>query len=140
MDGVKHPRPRRVARVLLICQLLIPLSYLKANGSGYVGREACAACHEDIAATQARTNMARTWQGQTPRLPANYSQERAEGPEPAIQYELKETGGKLEYRVQMPGKSAQDFRSKRRLAVIGMASAFCYVSPHWTACPSRLRA
>ena len=109
MDGVKHHRPRRVARVLLICQLLIPLSYLKANGSGYVGREACAACHEDIAATQARTNMARTWQGQTPRLPANYSQERAEGPEPAIQYELKETGGKLEYRVQMPGKSAQEF-------------------------------
>jgi predicted CXXCH cytochrome family protein len=53
--------------------------------------------------------MARTWQGQTPRLPANYSQERAEGPEPAIQYELKETGGKLEYRVQMPGKSAQEF-------------------------------
>jgi predicted CXXCH cytochrome family protein len=92
--------------------LLLTLSSLgSAGGSGYVGREACAGCHRNIALTHLRTNMARTWQGIAinPQLPANYFETHAEGPAPAIEYGLKRIGQNLQYRVQMPGQPALDF-------------------------------
>ncbi|HLY15983.1 MAG TPA: tetratricopeptide repeat protein [Bryobacteraceae bacterium] len=94
----------------LIC-LLTTVSSLGAAGSGYLGRDACARCHQSITATHLRTNMARTWQGVAvnKQLPAKYSQTHAEGPAPEIQYALKRTGSDLQYRVQMAGQPALDF-------------------------------
>jgi predicted CXXCH cytochrome family protein len=96
--------------VRLIYLLLIASSLGSADGSGYLGRDVCAGCHRDIAISQSGTNMARTWKGvATPQLPLNYSETHAEGPMPAIEYALKRTGQGLQYRVQMPGHSAQEF-------------------------------
>jgi predicted CXXCH cytochrome family protein len=91
--------------------ILSPLLGGAADHSGYLGREVCAGCHRSIAATQVKTNMARTWQGTGPnaQLPASYSETIAEGPAPDIEYSLKRVGDKLEYRVQMPGRPAQEF-------------------------------
>lgn len=86
------------------------LARASAGDSGYLGRDVCAGCHREIALTQFRTNMARAWQGvATPLLPADYSETFAEGPEPAIHYAIARTGGKLRFRVQMPGESQLDF-------------------------------
>jgi predicted CXXCH cytochrome family protein len=95
----------------LIC-LLLMVSWLgSADGNGYLGRNVCAGCHKDIAASHVRTNMARTWQGvgAIPQVPANYSQTHAEGPAPEIEYAIRRIGDKLLYRVQMPGQPAQEF-------------------------------
>jgi len=90
---------------------LFPLLGGAADNTGYVGRDVCTGCHASIAATQVKTNMARTWQGTAPnpQLPATYSETHAEGPPPDIQYSLKRVGDKLLYRVQMPGRPAQEF-------------------------------
>src|SRR2546421_8598928 len=94
----------------LIYLLLIVSSLGSADGSGYIGRDVCAGCHRDIAISQSRTNMARTWQGAaTSQLPSNYSETHAEGPTPAIEYALKRTGQELQYRVQLPGHPPQEF-------------------------------
>ncbi|MFL6350370.1 MAG: tetratricopeptide repeat protein [Bryobacteraceae bacterium] len=93
-----------VLRLLFVLPLVCA-----AAENGYIGREVCAGCHKQIAATQVQTNMARTWQGvETKELPAEYSEIHAEGPPPAIEYALKRTGQKLQYRVQMPGHPAQE--------------------------------
>lgn len=92
--------------------LLLMASFLgnAAEKSGYVGRDVCAGCHKNIAISQSGTNMARTWQSAaTSQLPANYSETHAEGPAPAIEYALKRTGQQMQYRVQMPGRPAQEF-------------------------------
>jgi predicted CXXCH cytochrome family protein len=82
-----------------------------AGGSGYLGRDACAGCHQSIARTHLRTNMARTWRGVAldHQVPPNYSQTHAEGPAPSLEYALRRTGQKLQYQVQMPGQPALDF-------------------------------
>jgi predicted CXXCH cytochrome family protein len=90
--------------------LLMVSSLASAGGSGYLGRDACAGCHKDIAISHLRTNMARTWRGVvTEQFPANYFQTHAEGPVPAIEYAVRRTGENLQYRVQMPGQPALDF-------------------------------
>ena len=91
--------------------LLLTLSSLGSAGDGgYLGSHVCAGCHGEIAQTQFQTNMARTWQGvATQQLPVNYSEARTEGSEPAIQYAVRRTGGKLQYRVQMQGQPELDF-------------------------------
>jgi predicted CXXCH cytochrome family protein len=96
--------------VRLVYLLLTVSSLGSAGGSGYVGRDACAGCHRNIATSHLRTNMARTWRGgATQQLPANYFETHAEGPAPAIEYALKRTGQNLNYRVQMPGQPPLDF-------------------------------
>jgi predicted CXXCH cytochrome family protein len=87
------------------------LSSIGSGGTGgYLGSDVCAGCHKDIAATQVRTNMARTWHAaDTRQLAANYSETYAEGPAPPIEYGVKRTGQKLQYRVQMPGQPALEF-------------------------------
>ena len=100
----------RTCRNLLLWSLLAVCFRppMLADGSGYVGRDVCAGCHKDIAASQARTNMAGTWRGlATTNLPATYSQTREEGPAPAITYSLKRSGESFKYRVQMPGRPVQ---------------------------------
>ncbi len=94
----------------LIYVLLTVCSLGRAAENGYVGSNVCAGCHKSVALSQARTNMARTWQGlDSGQLPANYFAAHAEGPAPAIDYTLKKIGHKLQYHIQMPGRSAQDF-------------------------------
>lgn len=95
----------------LIClMLMVSLLEGASDKSGYVGRDVCAGCHKDIAAMQATTNMAHTWQGiATPQLAPNYSEAHTEGPAPVINYSLKRTGDKMQYRVQMAGHPAQQF-------------------------------
>ena len=113
MARTQHPRSQEslfTAPLGLISLVLTFSAVAEAAGSGYVGRDVCGRCHKEIALTQAATNMARTWQGATvARLPANYSETLQEGPAPDIQYSLKETGEKLQYRVQVPGRPAQEF-------------------------------
>ena len=100
-----------LADVRLMCLLLMVSSLGSSAESGYLGRDTCAGCHKDIAATHIRTNMARTWQGVaiTQHVPANYFQTHAEGPAPEIEYALKRTGQNLQYRVQMPGQLPVEF-------------------------------
>jgi len=75
-----------------------------------MGRNVCAGCHKDIAATQARTAMARTWQGtETKQLPANYSEAYAEGPDPAIDYLIRRKAQDFEYEVHFPGQPPLSF-------------------------------
>ncbi|HUJ20264.1 MAG TPA: tetratricopeptide repeat protein [Bryobacteraceae bacterium] len=95
--------------VRLIYLLLAVSSLAIAGESGYLGRDVCAGCHKDVAATQFRTNMARAWPGVAPQLPPNYSETYAEGPAPVIQYAFARTGRNLNCRVQMPGQPALDF-------------------------------
>src|SRR5690349_5735701 len=54
--------------------------------------------------------MARTWQGlASTQLPANYSEKHAEGPDPAIEYLIRRSAGKLEFQIQMPGDAPATF-------------------------------
>ncbi len=76
----------------------------------YLGREVCAGCHKGIAVTQAQTAMALTWQGTTPKQLRPESQEtQKEGPDPAINYLITRTAGKLSFEVQMPGQKPLQF-------------------------------
>lgn len=95
-----------------VCFLFFVSLARGASGSGYMGRNVCAGCHKDIAATQARTAMARTWQGtETKQLPANYSEAYAEGPDPAIDYLIR--------------RKAQDFECLRRRWSKGAICTLC---------------
>src|SRR5689334_21897670 len=70
---------------------------------GYVGAQVCATCHRDIAATQARTNMARTWHGSSPDvLPADYVATAAEG---ALRYRVARQQGRTTFEVAVPGRT-----------------------------------
>ncbi len=94
----------------LLTFAVVPLIGAAAENP-YLGRDVCAGCHKDIAATHVRTRMAQTWQGTAPnpQVPANYSETHAEGPAPEIEYGIRRIGGKLLYRVQMPGQPVQEF-------------------------------
>jgi predicted CXXCH cytochrome family protein len=94
----------------LTLALLIFSAAASAGQSGYVGSDVCAGCHEDIAKTQAQTNMRRTFQGDaTDQLPAHYVETHAEGPGPEIQYKVTREDSKPTYRVQMPGLPAYEY-------------------------------
>lgn len=82
----------------------------RSGANGYLGSAVCAGCHKEIAATQYRTKMARTWHNAaTSVFPPNYAETDAEGPPPDINYSVKRDGDKLQYRVQMPGQQQLDF-------------------------------
>ena len=105
IEGVKARRAAHPVYLLLL------FSALASGGNGYLGRDACAACHKGIYLSHLHTNMARTWQGVAVNrhLPANYSQAHAEGPAPVIDYALARTGQSLQYKVQMPGQPVVDY-------------------------------
>jgi predicted CXXCH cytochrome family protein len=78
-----------------------------AAENGYVGRGICAGCHSSIAARQAKTKMARTWQGiGTAILPPNYSAAHSEG---ALQYRVTRAGQNFSFELSRPGESALRF-------------------------------
>lgn len=81
-----------------------------AQPAGYVGRDVCAGCHKNIAATQTHTAMAQTWQGAAAKqLPVDYSESYTEGPAPSITYLVQRTAQGFHYEVKMPGPNAFDF-------------------------------
>ena len=89
-----------------ICGLLLALSAaFAAAPDGHVGSAVCGQCHRDIAAVQSKSRMARTWQSPgTPMLPADYQEQRAEGP---ITYRALRSGTtKLDFAVKLPGHPA----------------------------------
>ncbi len=78
--------------------------------TGYLGREVCAGCHKGIAATQAQTAMALTWQGTAPRqVPPNSEETQTEGPDPAIDYAIRRTANQLFFEIRMPGQTPLQF-------------------------------
>lgn len=99
-------------RFLALLVSLAPLACpVKASGlhDGYLGRDVCAGCHKEIAAAQAHTAMAQTWQSAaTKELPARYSESHREGPSPSITYLIRRTAQSFKYEVTMPGRPALD--------------------------------
>jgi predicted CXXCH cytochrome family protein len=76
-----------------------------AQQHGYVGRDVCASCHKDIAATQAQTRMAQTWQSSSGTvIPAHYNQTHKEGPDPAIGYKVSASGKGFNIETALPGR------------------------------------
>lgn len=73
-----QPLPLVTARygtaLALILFLTLVCFAADANEPRYAGAEVCSSCHQDIAASQANTAMARTWHGATTSLlPVNYN-------------------------------------------------------------------
>ncbi len=93
-----------------VCALLAISGLGWADAQGYLGRQVCAGCHKEIAATQATTNMANTWQPlNTPLLPKNFSETYDEGPPPNIHYEVQRDGNAGKYQVTIPDRSPVEF-------------------------------
>jgi predicted CXXCH cytochrome family protein len=93
----------------LAVPMFLPVALLAA-GNAYVGRDVCAGCHKSIAAAQATTAMARTWQGpRTSLLPKTFQEKRAEGPDPKIEYRVTRNARDFGFTVQMPGSRPQQF-------------------------------
>lgn len=96
-------------RVFVYVSLLLPAALLGAV-NGYVGPDVCAGCHRSIAATQATTAMAHTWQGVATKLvPSSDREERWEGPDPKIDYSVTRNAGRFDLTVTMPGDKPQQF-------------------------------
>src|SRR5437899_8849303 len=69
---------------------------------GYVGAQVCSGCHRDIAVSQAKTNMARTWQGTAaPQLPPDYSRTHSEA---GVNYRVVRQGTGFDFQVSLPGR------------------------------------
>jgi tetratricopeptide (TPR) repeat protein len=91
--------------------LILPLAPLcfgaEPGKAHYVGSQACAPCHKQIAAAQAKTAMAATWQGtSTSWLPPDYDARTLDGPEPAVSYEVRRQGDGFLWSTVMPGRPA----------------------------------
>jgi predicted CXXCH cytochrome family protein len=84
---------------------ILPLAH-GSETSAYVGSRVCAQCHRAIAATQAKTNMAQTWQGVATRiLTAAYREDHTEGPAPRVSYRAARNGATgLQFETTMPGR------------------------------------
>ena len=87
------------------CYVVIAAATAATQPGGYVGSAVCAQCHRAIAATQSKTNMARTWQTPATRiLPPAYKEDHAEGPPPSIEYRATRTPDKhLDFVTTLPG-------------------------------------
>ncbi len=93
---------KSVAVLLFLCTPCL------AADAGYLGRDVCAGCHKNIAATQAETRMARTWQGAVGRQfpTAKKEESHLEGPDPAIEYLIRKAAKTFEFQVHLPGRDA----------------------------------
>lgn len=84
---------------------LSPLGF-SADEASYAGAAACALCHQAIAASQAKTAMAKTWRGAaTPLLPAGYHGRVKEGSLKPIEYEILHQGAGLVFSAALPDGS-----------------------------------
>ncbi len=71
------------------------------------GPQKCAACHSAIAATQAGTAMAKTWQGLMPAaFPDTFNLTKKEGPAPDLNYEVRRVQNHLQFRTSTPDGAA----------------------------------
>lgn len=86
--------------------LLAPLALSLAGESEarrYAGSEVCAKCHEAIVNSQSSTAMAKTWNaGATLPLAPSFDEKTTEGPDPALFYEARSSGRRLEFSVTGP--------------------------------------
>src|SRR5690348_13714820 len=95
----------------LFCVALFSAVLSAADSASFVGRDVCAACHKNIAATQGQTAMARTWQGiDTKSLPSVYREQASDGPGPAIVYLVHRDAHDFRYEVRLPGHSATSLK------------------------------
>lgn len=93
---------RRLEIALAAAGLLQAIVCFAADGrvQHYAGPEICAKCHQAISVMQITTAMANTWKGESaPSLPASFDQKKTEGPDPALQYEVRRLGDKFEFSV-----------------------------------------
>lgn len=75
-----------------------------AGDARYAGAAVCASCHQEIAASQAKTAMAKTWQGAaTQLLPAGYHGRAKEGSTKPLEYEIQRQNGGFVFSAAMPG-------------------------------------
>jgi predicted CXXCH cytochrome family protein len=75
----------------------------ESGGPHYVGPETCALCHKDIAASQAETAMANTWQGRFASwLPPSFS---ASVMSDNFRYAIASSKGMLIYSAPFPGRA-----------------------------------
>jgi predicted CXXCH cytochrome family protein len=93
----------------LVLAVLVAFSALEcAADSGdahYAGAAVCGSCHREIAASQAKTAMAKTWQGAgTQLLPAGYHGRAKEGSTgKAFEYEVQRQSNGFVFSAVMPG-------------------------------------
>jgi predicted CXXCH cytochrome family protein len=68
----------------------------------YAGAAVCGSCHKEIAADQAKTAMARTWQAGAASLPAGYHGRVTEPSSKPLEYEIERQTGGLVFSARMP--------------------------------------
>jgi len=82
-----------------LCLLLAVCKMPGSTSGHYVGPEACALCHMEIAQTQKQTAMANTWQGgSTAWLPSKFVATVTED----LPYEIRRSGASFLYSVDAP--------------------------------------
>ena len=86
---------------------LVPLCLAAdASDAHYAGAQACAGCHQDVAASQAKTAMAKTWHGAvTASLPLRYDGRVREGTEKALEYEVRREDDHFVFSTAVPDAS-----------------------------------
>lgn len=91
------------ATILAVVPLLtLPLGYsADTGGTRYAGAAVCGTCHKEIAASQAKTAMATTWQGGAA-LSVGYAGRATEGSTKALQYEIERRGDGFVFSARMP--------------------------------------
>lgn len=96
----RGPHATVVAVVLLV--ILPPLGRsADTSGTRYAGAAVCGSCHKEIAASQAQTAMAKTWQGGAA-LSVGYDGRATEGSTKAMQYEIEHRGDGFVFSARMP--------------------------------------
>jgi predicted CXXCH cytochrome family protein len=68
----------------------------------YAGAAICGSCHKEIAASQARTAMAKTWEGGGAPLPVGYHGRATEGSVKTLQYEIERQSDGFVFSARMP--------------------------------------
>ncbi len=86
---------------------LVPVCFAAdASEAHYAGAQVCASCHQDIAASQAKTAMAKTWHGVvTPSLPLHYDGRVREGGDAALEYEVRRENDHFVFSAAAPDGS-----------------------------------
>src|SRR5437588_6162716 len=95
-----RPWQRSSAGLLTCVVALAQAPAYSSVSSGNVGAAVCGQCHRAIANTQAKTNMARTWNGRD-LLPSKYKEDHSEGPAPAVVYNATRT----QFETTLPGRA-----------------------------------
>jgi predicted CXXCH cytochrome family protein len=86
---------------------LAPLCFAgDASEAHYAGAQVCATCHQEIAASQAKTAMAKTWHGAvTASLPLHYEGRVREGADKSLEYAVRRDGDHFVFAAAGPDGS-----------------------------------